>query len=105
MKIVSENRLFRTLAEQVTEAIVLTDPKGRIVWTNQAFSELCGYEREEVSGQKPGSFLQGPDTDYKVVGKIREAYSSGETHSDRTAQLQEGGRSLLGRPFDFPLPR
>lgn len=64
---------FRKVAELLPDSVVLTDNKGRITWTNSAFHELCGYSKSFVAGRKPGSFLQGPETDQKTVSYIRKA--------------------------------
>lgn len=55
------------------EALVRTDPAGLIEWVNPAFTAMCGYELAEIRGRKPGSFLQGPDTDPAVVTRFRAA--------------------------------
>lgn len=61
------------IAEGAAEAIVVTDANGRITWVNPAFSELSGYEADEVRGRKPGSLLQGEGTDPATVESIRNA--------------------------------
>lgn len=64
---------FRSVATLLSDAIVLTDEAGRIVWTNPAFHQLCGHSKSEVLNRKPGSFLQGPDTDPRIARKIGNA--------------------------------
>ena len=49
-----------------------TQPDNPIVYVNEGFSRLTGYERTEVLG-KNGRFLQGKDTDPHTVGTIRQA--------------------------------
>ncbi|MGN6701526.1 MAG: PAS domain-containing protein, partial [Burkholderiaceae bacterium] len=51
------------IARKITTAVLITDAEGRIEWANEAFTVLTGYSVEEVTGRKPGHFLQGPDTD------------------------------------------
>lgn len=58
--------------------MVITDPRqidNPIVFANEAFLRLTGYEREEVFGRNC-RFLQGPDTDPEAIGQIRDAISS-----------------------------
>lgn len=59
------------------EAIVLTDWRGKIEWANRNFVCLTEYTLEEVRGQKPGAFLQGKDTDHRIVEAIRDAITLG----------------------------
>jgi PAS domain S-box-containing protein/diguanylate cyclase (GGDEF)-like protein len=60
--------------------IVLTDPSkagNPIVFVNPAFTELTGYSPAEAIGRNC-RFLQGPDTDRKVVSDIRDAIAQGQ---------------------------
>lgn len=66
-------RLLTPVAEQLSDAIVISDPEGRVTWMNPAFTRLCGYTLEEMQGQKPGHLLQGPDTDPEIVALLRQA--------------------------------
>jgi PAS domain S-box-containing protein len=49
-----------------------TRPDNPIVFSNDAFTKLTGYTREEIVG-KNCRFLQGAETDPKAVTKIRDA--------------------------------
>jgi PAS domain S-box-containing protein len=66
-------RLLTPVAEQLSDAIILADPQGRVTWVNPAFTRLCGYTLEEMRGQKPGHFLQGPDTDPEAAARMSHA--------------------------------
>lgn len=68
-----ETARLALVAEKTTTSIVITDAKGFIEWVNPAFTELSGYTFNEVIGRKPGTILQGPGTDSKVLEKIRES--------------------------------
>ncbi len=57
-------------------ARVETDLKGKIQAINPAFSGLCGYSFQEVKGRKPGTFLQGADTDPAAVQALRDAIAA-----------------------------
>jgi diguanylate cyclase (GGDEF)-like protein/PAS domain S-box-containing protein len=46
------------LAQVTGYAVTLTDAKRRIVWANDAFSELTGYGPEECIGRTPSELLQ-----------------------------------------------
>jgi len=60
--------------ESVAEGIIITDatkPDNPIIYCNQGFSKITGYEPEEVLGQNC-RFLQGPGTDRNTVSQIRK---------------------------------
>ena len=68
-----ELRRFASLADQLSESVVVTDTGGRITWVNQAFTRLCGYTKPEVLGKRPGSFLQGEDTEHGASAELGDA--------------------------------
>jgi PAS domain S-box-containing protein len=61
----------------IEPARVETDVSGRITAINPAFSKLCGYGFAEIQGRRPGSFLQGPETEESEVLRIRQAIRAG----------------------------
>ena len=62
----------------ITEAEPLEEPLGpRIVYVNKAFTEMTGYQPEEVIGKTP-RLLQGPKTERSQLDKIRHALSRWE---------------------------
>lgn len=68
-----DNAGFKATASHLPEAVLITDSEGRITWVNRAFKKLCGYHLKEITGQKPGSFLQGKSTDPDTVEAIERA--------------------------------
>ncbi len=56
----------------VTEASPLDPPGPKIVFVNQAFTNLTGYAPEEALGKTP-RMLQGPESDPKTRADIRAA--------------------------------
>jgi two-component system sensor histidine kinase/response regulator len=51
MRAEEEMALHSTALTAANNAIVITDPGGRIAWVNPAFTALTGYESREVIGQ------------------------------------------------------
>lgn len=64
-------RLARA-AEYSNQAVFITDPSGRIKWTNPRFTRLTGYCLAEVVGKTFAMVLHGQDTDTRQVEKIRD---------------------------------
>lgn len=61
------------VAERANDAIIVTDLRGIVTWTNPAFEKLSGFTMEEIHGKTPGSVLQGPETDPEHVALLRKA--------------------------------
>jgi PAS domain S-box-containing protein len=69
---------FFEIIEQSKNPIVVTSPNeynNPIIYVNDAFCELFGYEYEEVVGQNC-RFLHGNDTKQEALELIREAISA-----------------------------
>jgi diguanylate cyclase (GGDEF)-like protein/PAS domain S-box-containing protein len=52
-------RMAASVFEAATEGITITDPTGRILDTNPAFSRISGYSRDEVLGKPPSILASG----------------------------------------------
>ncbi|MCS6904027.1 MAG: PAS domain S-box protein [Bacteroidia bacterium] len=71
-KVEQEIELLSLVASKTDNAVIITDRFGNIEWVNDGFERISGYRKEEVIGKKPGSFLQGKDTDKATVARIAE---------------------------------
>jgi diguanylate cyclase (GGDEF)-like protein/PAS domain S-box-containing protein len=55
-------RLSATVFDQSSEVIMITDPAGRIVSVNKAFTAVTGYRREEALGNTPAMLKSNRQT-------------------------------------------
>ncbi|MFT3858053.1 MAG: PAS domain S-box protein [Aquabacterium sp.] len=69
----------RALASSADGVVIvsMTLPNQPIIYANQAFERITGYEAHEVLGVNC-KLLQGPDTDQPAVHQMREAIARGE---------------------------
>ncbi len=65
-------RQMSLVAENTSNAVILSDAEGRIEWVNRAFEQITGYTLAEVKGKFPRSFLHGAKTDKKTESLIIE---------------------------------
>ena len=74
-------RLLESVVVNANDAVVITEaepvqlPGPHIVYINQAFTRMMGYEPEEIVGQTP-RILQGPNTDAETLQHVRSALKS-----------------------------
>ena len=61
--------LSRVVANTST-SVLITDTNGLVEYVNPGFEKLTGRTLEEVKGKKPGSLLQGPQTDKETIARI-----------------------------------
>lgn len=83
------------VAEHTTNLVIITDHKQRLVWANEAFTRLTGYELHEVSGRPALGLLLGPGADANTLARVRLAL-------DRGQPLRAGllNRSRDGRDYE-----
>lgn len=74
---------FESIIKLTNDIVIITDNRSqiaggpRIVYVNNAFSDLTGYTAREVIGKSP-NLLQGPSTDAETKSVIRAAIKAGE---------------------------
>lgn len=71
-----EVKRLSLVASKTDNAVIITNGDGLIEWVNNAFVELTEYTFDEVKGRKPGSFLQGPETNPEDIEGIRKKLNS-----------------------------
>ena len=73
-------RLLQSVVVNTNDAVIITEaepidaPGPRILYVNEAFTQITGYQPEEVLGQTP-RILQGAKTDQAELHKVRTALS------------------------------
>ncbi len=90
----AEQRKLALIAALTTNAVVLTDARGRIEWVNDGFTRLTGYSLAEVRAQTPGSLLQAPETNAATVELMRRSVREGVGFS-----VEILNQSRLGRKY------
>lgn len=74
----------------ITTAESLDEPAPTIVFVNDAFETLTGYDRTEVVGRSP-RFLQGPKTSRQQLAYIRSALGSRAAVSSELINYRKDG--------------
>lgn len=85
-RIQEQMTLFSRAVEQGASMVLITDNNGFINYSNTKFSEITGYTRDEVMGQKIGfnDVIHAPDSGINVWNEIVENREwHGETESMR----------------------
>lgn len=72
--------------------IVIADASGRIIWVNSAFTQMCGYNSDELIGKKPGHILSGTLTDKSPRSVLNRAISQGIKVTTRIVNYNKAGQ-------------
>ncbi len=89
----NKSQLLTRLLDRTKVGVLVTDPSqddNPIVYANQGFTDMTGYEESEVIGTNC-RFLQGEDTDREKVDQIREAIRNDESISVEIINYRKDG--------------
>ncbi|MEF8794529.1 PAS domain-containing protein [Thiohalorhabdus sp.] len=82
--------LLQAAMEATYDSVLITDTDFRIIHVNPAFTQLTGYESDEVLGATP-RFLQGEDTDSAVLERLRTCISNNEVFEGSAINYRKDG--------------
>jgi diguanylate cyclase (GGDEF)-like protein/PAS domain S-box-containing protein len=74
----AENERLALVAERTSNIVMITDRERRIVWVNEAFTRVTGYELHEVLGANPGRLLLSDRADAATVARLRATLDDGQ---------------------------
>ena len=93
------HQVFNTAADKSFNSITITEAHadgapGPIIYVNEAFTKMTGYEADEVIGETPG-FLQGPRTEQAVLQRLAEQLQRGETFHGQTINYRKDSSEFM----------
>ncbi|TAN75057.1 MAG: diguanylate cyclase [Gallionella sp.] len=84
-------RLHDAALNVAANAIVITDRQARIIWANQAFARLTGYEVEEAIGHHCGSLSKSGHHDRQFYEALWQTILSGHVwHGELVNRRKDG---------------
>lgn len=84
-------------------SVIITDEKKQITWVNDGFTKMTGYTLKEVVGKKPGSILQGADTDHDTVSDIKDKLNHGKTVTTQLLNYNKNKEPYWNRMVITPI--
>ena len=61
------------VARFTNNLVIITDDQAKIIWVNDAFTKIMGYDIAEIKGKKPSEFIHGPLSDLYTSQLIKDA--------------------------------
>ncbi|MEE4378282.1 MAG: PAS domain-containing protein [Candidatus Competibacteraceae bacterium] len=100
-------RAFETAAAQAFHSIMVTEGEihsegNKIVFVNNAFTDMTGFTPEEVIGKTP-RFMQGAKTDQAVLDELRENLKAGSDFHGKTINYRKDGSEFMIEWKVFPI--
>jgi len=71
-QVVAQLELLSLVASKVSNGVVISDKDNNVVWINDAFEKITGYNLGHVKGNLLGDILKGELTDTSIIQRARE---------------------------------
>ncbi len=97
--------IFFTAVKTTRMPMCVSDPRqpdNPIIFANRAFTAMTGYAQEEIVGRNC-RFLQGAETDRKVVAELREAIAEKREFATEILNYRKDGYSFWNALFISPI--
>lgn len=89
-----EARNLGLVAKRAHDSVIMSDASGQILWTNEAFTRITGYSKEEAIGQSPAALLNGPDTCLDTSASIAASIAKGQSYRTEILNYTKDGRQI-----------
>ncbi len=92
-------RLLESVITNTNDAVIIAqvspidEPGPAIVYVNEAFTRMTGYESDEVVGRSP-RFLQGPNSNAAMLHELGEAMRRFQTYEVETINYKKSGEEF-----------
>lgn len=70
--LLDENYRLSQVARQTREGVILTDRDRKVIYVNQAFTEVTGYDLADVRGRNLRTVMHGPATNMTTVQFMKQ---------------------------------
>lgn len=98
-----QNRFLTIVARHAAQIIIISDNNGLTKFVNEEFEKVTGYAADEIIGKKPGSLLQGQQTDPATVREIGECVRAGKPFNGDILNYTKSGRAYWVRLVLTPI--
>jgi len=90
----SAARKLSLVASRTDNLVIIATPDGTIEWVNESFLRVMEYSLAEVVGRGPQFFMTGPDSDMRIVRRVKSAMERGEGISTDLINYSKSGRKF-----------
>ena len=92
-------KLLESVITNTSDAVLITDvnytkdDNYKIIYINEAFTKMTGYNREEVIGKNP-NFFQGPKTDRNELKRLKKSIEKWESCEIEVINYKKNGEEF-----------
>ena len=87
-----ELRKLARVASRTDNAVLVTDAKGSIEWTNDAFVRLTGFSLSDVQRSSPLGLFRCAEADGEQLARLERAFTDGRRMREELVGVTKSGR-------------
>ncbi|QXV65731.1 PAS domain S-box protein [Mucilaginibacter sp. 21P] len=93
-KLVEETRQQSLVASKIKNGVVISNADDKVVWINEAFENITGYNFDDLKGKFLGEVVQGKPVDAESERQLLEARATSQPY-----EVELSMQSKLGGPL------
>ena len=94
VKVQQELEKLSLVASNTDNGVIITDANGLTEWVNEGFTRMTGYTLRDIEGIKPGSLLQGPESDKITIAEIGKNLKEGKPFNTTLINYRKSGEKF-----------
>jgi PAS domain S-box-containing protein len=92
--LIDETRQLSLVASKIRNGVVISNVNDEVVWINDAFETITGYNLQDVEGQFLGTILKGKPKDAEAEKILVEAIKNNLPYEVELSMVSKDGRPL-----------
>ncbi|WP_425044468.1 ATP-binding protein [Primorskyibacter sp. S87] len=89
-----EAQKLSMIARNANDSVILSGREGQIIWVNDAFTRMTGFELSEAIGQTPAELLNCEETNVQTIAAISAAVRDGRAYRGEILNRTRDGRRI-----------
>ena len=86
--------LLNLVADKTNRGVIVTDRRGKVVYTNAAFAAMFGYPPEEAMGRQVSELIAGRYTDRATLSRLRRRVVAGTDGEEEVLVCDRNGDEI-----------
>lgn len=82
------------VASKIKNGVVISDAHDKVIWVNAAFSEITGYNLEDVTDKFIGDVVKGKTKDNNAEHELLDAVKNKRSYEVELSMFTKGGKPL-----------
>ncbi|MEO7215859.1 PAS domain-containing protein [Mucilaginibacter sp.] len=93
-KLILQTEQLSLVASKIKNGVVISDPDDKVIWTNDAFEHITGYNTGDVEGKFLSEVLKGKPKDDAAEIELLDAIRNKKSYEVELSMLTKDGRPI-----------